>query len=219
MAIAFVNSAYELQDSSTLTRQIPAPADIVAGNLLICIFTGHNLFTISSTPSGWTDLIVIDGGTDQTTCISYKIATAGDVGATSYSWDISPYSSGVEFMAQYSGVDGTSPINDYDAQATSSGTSHATPSVTTTVNGCMIISAFSFDAPSAVSWSGGGDNERIDQYTPTFFSSLAVYDSEQASAGSVSKTGTSSLSDSGIAAIVALAPSSGGPAQSSNFFF
>lgn len=219
MTIAFVNSNYEIQDSSPTSRAIPAPADIVPGNLLICIFTGHNLFTISSTPSGWTNLIVQDGGTDCTMLVSWKIATAGDVGTTYYTWVTSASSSGIEYMAQYSGVDTTSPINDYDSASTASGTSHATPSIITTVNGCMIISAFCADAPSSASWSGGGDNERVDQQTPTLFMNLAVYDSEQATAGSVSKTGTLSLSDVGATAIVALAPSTGTPSQSSNFFF
>jgi hypothetical protein len=70
----------------------------------------------------------------------------------------------------------------------------------------MILSVFGQDEASAGSWSGGGDNERQDLSDTGFFENTSFYDSIQVTAGNVSKTATSSLTDPAFAAIIALRP-------------
>src|SRR5206468_6814108 len=45
-------------------------------------------------------------------------------------------------IVAYSGVDTTTPIDVENGQATSSGTTHSTPSITTTVANAMLVASF-----------------------------------------------------------------------------
>lgn len=210
MTIAFVTGASETSTSTT-NRVVPAPASIVAGNLLIAILSGHNVFTISGRPAGWNNVLIQNQAADQTLAIEYKIATAGDVGMTAGTWTLNTASAGIEAMLQYSGTAGSATvIHQAAGTTTANGTIHATPSIVTTVNGCMIFSAFSQDVAASVSWTQAGENERFDAFDVNFFETTAGYDSVQASGGTISKTGISTASDAGLAFIVALAPAAGG---------
>ena len=210
MAIAYVSGGNLGEgQSGGSTKTVAAPSGIVAGNLLVMIFFGHNVTTISTRPSGWSNAITQDQGSDGTLIVEYKVAVAGDVGATSYTWELSAGAGGMSAMVQYSGVDETAPIHVSNSTSTSSGTSHTTPTITPTVDGCMILSVFGFDGPAGNTWSGGGDTERVD-YAGNFTVSASLYESLQSTAASVSKTGTSTNSDTAAVAIIALEPAGGG---------
>ena len=198
--------ASETQNSGTDTRVIPAPTNIAVGDLLVAIFLGHNTFTISARPSGWANWILQDESTDETLCVEWKIAAAGDVGASSYTWTTSAAAAGPEIMLRITGHN-SSPLNVKNSGTSGNGTSHTTPSITTTVADCLVLSIFGMDESSANSWSGGGTNEHADLADTGYYESGAVYSSTQASPGSVSKTGTSSLTDPAVTAIIAIKPS------------
>jgi hypothetical protein len=201
--------ASETQNTSTTTRIVPAPASIAEGDLLVAAFWGHNTFTISARPSGWANWILQDESTDETLCVEWKIAAAGDVGATSYQWTTSASASGPETMLRITGHDKTTPLNVSNSGSTANGTSHTTPNITTTVTDTLVLSFFGQDESSAGTWSGGGDTEHADQADTGFFQNGAVYSSTQASIATVSKTATSSLTDPAVVGILAIKPTGG----------
>lgn len=201
--------ASETQNTSTTTRVVPAPTNISVGDLLVAVISGHNVFTISARPTGWANWILQDQVGDQTVAVEWKIAESGDVGATSYSWTLGASAAGVEAMLRITGHDST-PLDVKNSNETANGTSHTTPTITTTVADTLVLSIFAQDESSAGTWSGGGDTEHVDLSDTGFFENTAVYSSTQASAGNVSKTGTSSLTDPAVTAIIAIKPTVAG---------
>lgn len=94
-------------------------------------------------------------------------------------------------------------------QQTASGTSHATPSLTTGENDALVLSHFGADTNTTKTWTGGGTTELMDAEEATANINLAVYSSVQATAGSVSKTGTSSGNQACDTGIIAFSPNAG----------
>jgi hypothetical protein len=201
--------ASETQNSSTTTRDVPAPPNIAVGNLLVAIIFGHNNFTINTRPSGWGNWILQDESTDETLCVEWKEAVAGDVGATSFQWTTTGSSSGPEIMLRITGQKATTPLDVKSSGTSPNGTSHTTPTIATTVIDTLILSFFGQDETSAGTWSGGGDTEHADLADTGFFQNGSVYSSAQASIGNVSKTATSSLTDPAVVGIIAIKPASG----------
>lgn len=207
-APVYVSHTLISNTGGTTTHTIDAPADIVEGNLLLMFLFIHNAGrAVSSRPAGWAAMpwSPLDGSTEMSMFVEWKIADSGDESATDYTWELDAGGGGSQFMVQYSGVNGSNPFNDDDGTNTASGTTHTTPTITTNVNGCLILSAFSLDSSGGNSWSGGGDTERLD-VDGSFGVVSSIYESLQATAGSVSKTATCTGSDPAEVCIIALEP-------------
>lgn len=115
MAVAFVNSA-TTTGTNTSSFVVNAPASIVAGNLLIMALatsTTASSGTTANAPSGWTAYSaspVVGSSTGTALYMWWKLATAGDVGASTYTATFTGTTSDVSVAAtvvQYSGVDTT----------------------------------------------------------------------------------------------------------------
>jgi hypothetical protein len=203
------NIASETQDSSTTNRIVPAPASIAVGDLLVAFIFMHNTGTVSTRPSGWANWITQNEGTDETLIVEWKIAEAGDVGASTFTWTTSAAAAGPEICLRITGHNAT-PLDVLNSGSSPNGTSHTTPNITTTVTDTLVLSIFGQDESSAGTWSGGGTTEQADLADTGWFQNGAVYSSEQASIATISKTGTSSLTDPAVTAIIAIKPPSSG---------
>src|SRR2546428_2933056 len=110
-------------------------------------------------------------------------------------------------IVSYSGVDTTTPINVENGQATAASTTHSTPSITTTVANCRLVTSFA--RAGTGTWTPpAGMTERSDSTAQAV--ALGVDDLLQASAGAPgTKTATASVSKVGATHILALRPGGG----------
>lgn len=100
------------------------------------------------------------------TRLYFRTITASDIGKR-YTWKLSGKTKWEVLLSVYSGVDQSNPIHQH-AEATSPNftTSHTTPNVTTSIDGCWIHSAVFDTASTTTSWSAPvGENIRAIQYT------------------------------------------------------
>lgn len=197
---------------------LAVPSGVQNGDLLIVHHTRANTGANAGAAShaSWTNLnvggaSVIDDGTDDQACILWRIANNEPADYT-FSQNAGTGSGGTAAMLAYRGVDGTTPIPQHAGQAdTSANTTFVTPEITTTDVDAWVLAFFSTDETATQTWSGGGTNERYDFAQAATSQIASGYDSVQASPATVSKTGTLSASDTGVAIILALKPAGGSP--------
>jgi hypothetical protein len=150
MAIALVAAptVTEQGTSGTSTMTVSYPATVNAGEVLVLSAgTGDTTFTIS----GWTQ-IGSTGTTTDAANMYYKIAV-GNEGGTTFNITVLAGRATVS-IARYSGVDLVTPID--VAASTANGTTGSSLNVTgitTTKNGCMLVSTFSGNSAQSLSYT------------------------------------------------------------------
>jgi hypothetical protein len=141
--VVFQSISVGKRSTDGFTVTVNKPTGTVEGDLLIAFIAKDDDDAITGVPTGWT-LIVGQAAQYQArfNCY-YKIATASE--PDSYTWrgDREQY---VGVILRYTGHDPTNPINAYaSASSSTANNSPVAPSVTTTVDGCLIIQAFGAD--------------------------------------------------------------------------
>jgi hypothetical protein len=203
---------------STTSLTINKPAGTVEGDVLIATLGVFDA-TIS-TPSGWTLApgcpveSQVSGVTWRRLYTFHKLA--GPSEPASYSFAISVATQVSGGIAAYSGMDPDEYlIASSTGKGEADGTTVSTGSITPTVDGCTIVSAFTADVYNNVgpaTWSIPGTTERFDVYDTGTFMTTALADEDQATAAAVSRTGTvSANSIRRLSMILALAPAPVGP--------
>lgn len=145
------------------TLSITKPTGLAVNDLMIAsIAQGENGSgsLANATASGWTLVqgtsFGASGNTSRQATVLYKVATAADVSATSFSFTVSNPGTdkAAGIVAAFYNVDATSPIEVVGAWGTGSGTSITAPGVTTvSANSGLVMLAFSGDNNSYSSWS------------------------------------------------------------------
>jgi len=197
--------------SLTLAR----PAGVLPGDVMVAAIAvrGGTATGITSVPAGWTlvpgGANPIDNGTDLKLAVYYKAATAAE--PANYTWGFSSSEKASGGIQAYANVDPADPIDAALGQATPSGTTHSTPSVTTTLDGTMLVASFA--TATGANWTPQtpGLTERYEaasrggaQATRT---SSEGTDQLQAAAGATgAKTSMASRAAVGVAHLLALAP-------------
>lgn len=210
--------------SGTTTIAPGLPTGTIAGDLLLMFLENQGTGESAPTASGWTQLLTQvtadDGGagnTDTRLTVLYRIAASGSDATTTND-------PGDHIVGRIIGItrgtfDGTTPFH----QSTSSkedtaDTSASLPTVTTTINNCLIIGAIAHgnDPASAgtanySSWTNaalGSVTERIDNTrTDGNGGGLGVYSGTLATAGAVGNTtATLAVASYKAMATIAIAP-------------
>lgn len=146
-----VYKSHTTAQSTTNTLSIDYP-DCNAGDLLIAII-GHDYAKTATTsvPSGWATLIEEANNSVFYGDIRayYKIATGSETGSATWVFNDSPNNDYVKgSIIVFSGVDVQNPINAYaSASDTSINNDAIAPSVTTTVDNCLILRGYSIRHP------------------------------------------------------------------------
>lgn len=108
-------------------------------NLLVAMIFCANATTITMSSGGWTALTSVatgSGGSARAFRMFYKIAGAGESTTVSTT---NGNNSWVLTVAEYSGIDTTTPKNVENAQSNASGNAQTTPTVTPTGSGDILI--------------------------------------------------------------------------------
>ena len=99
--------------------------------------------------------------TDSALAVYYHVAGAAE--GASYFWDLTIGNTGaVGGIQSFAGVNTVSPIDQFSGQNTPLGLAHSAPSIATTVNGAMIVTAYAF-ASSATWTPPAGMTESFDR--------------------------------------------------------
>lgn len=134
MAVAFVSAGTAVAGTTSLT--VAWPGSQSSGDIGLLLIETANAATVVA--SGWTELAsspVESAVSTHGLHVLYKIAAGSDA-------DVSVsglLNHAIARILVFSGVDGTSPINDTTQQAASTGTSITLPSVTTDASNCAIV--------------------------------------------------------------------------------
>jgi hypothetical protein len=203
-AITFHGAASASDAGTSLT--ISKPAGVVNNDVLIAAISYIGGTTNSVTaPPGWTLVRRIDN--DNTVGLAIYRKIAANEGA-SYTWTLSLSESVSGGIQAYAGVDTTTPIDVEAGQPTPFGTSHSTPSVTTTGPNEMLVTSFMVNSTTTFT-PPGGETERYDVASGDTTSE--GNDQPQAAAGATGiKTATAGDVGVGAAHILALRPQAGG---------
>ncbi|MEK7795238.1 MAG: DUF6701 domain-containing protein, partial [Candidatus Hydrogenedentota bacterium] len=124
---------------------LPTPAGTAADDVMIASI-GFQPSTLTITPpAGWTSIrrTVNAAGTANTLETFRRTAIAGEPAVHRFVFSAA-VTAAVGGIQSFAGVDTTLPVDVENGQSTASALTHATPSVTTTVAGTMIVTAHTF---------------------------------------------------------------------------
>jgi inosine-uridine nucleoside N-ribohydrolase len=212
-------SAVTYASDSTTSVRLAVPAGAQAGDLLLAsIGVGRSSGSVQpalTAPAGWTLVSRTDQGSAGTIAVYRHVLTAGE---TAFTWTTSAAVGGTAYLAAFGGVDTSNPVSASSGRVITKGTSSiATPSVTTTAAGSMLVASYYGYRTKAksTSWAPpSGMTELGDATNSSGTRSGSLDQGLQASAGaSGAKTAVSSNpQDDSIAVLTALEPA---PAASS----
>ena len=157
---AFRAAASATTTGTTLT--ITKPSGTATNDVLVASIAVTPSTATITPPSGWTLVRRMDnaGPTSNSLAVYYKAAGASE--PASYAWGLSGSSFTVGGIQGFTGIDTASPLEVENGQSTASGTTHATPSITTSVANAMLVASHAF--ASSQSWTPpSGMTESFDQ--------------------------------------------------------
>lgn len=154
-------------NNGATTLTITRPAGVVLNDVMVAAISvrGGSGTAITSVPAGWTlvpgGTNPIDNGTTLKMAVYYKVATAAE--PADYTWGFSSSEKASGGIQAYANVDTAGPIDVALGQTTPSGTDHSTPSITTTLDGAMLVASFA--AANGATWipQTPGLDERYDE--------------------------------------------------------
>jgi hypothetical protein len=225
-AKTYFRSASSIATTSSSSVTLSAPTNTTVGDLLLMNVDTNGGGTAFSAPAGWTSISAatnysgnaLGGGYS---ILAYRIATSADVGA-SYVISLGATRASVARIVDYVGVETSSPFeNTFTAGTNPAGgtstTSFSYPSVTTTVNNTTVVfGALAFPTGAATTITPpAGTTQRV-ALSATGTSpdiTTEIGDFVQATAGTVSKTGSLAASSPWGAGTIALNPATAGTLQ------
>lgn len=205
-AIVFGSYGTDQNGSGATTLTIDKPSGVAAKDLLLAQITFHSGLNITvNPPSGWVLVLRTNRETDIGQAIYYRIATADDVAATSYSWGISPSEKAAGAILRYTDVRPVDPVN---VSAGSSGESNplTAPSVTTTEANTLLVTFFGVKKTTTLTVPSG----MTARYTGNYFQNpqdvtVLVADVARPSSGATgARTSSAGSVDKWVAQSVAL---------------
>ncbi len=198
--------------SKGLTLTIPFPAGVVDGDLLVAFISSKIPSGDINTPSGWTAVGPrIAAGGWITGQAFYRIA-ASEGASQNFTTTVSERSSGV--MLRIDGQHASTFLNAFasDSNTSSSETSSVSPSVTTTADGCLVLSFHANrDAEAPTDGAPPSGMSQVAHTTASFGAAAAVAQATQATMGATgAKSWTLDAAGAWITWTVAIAPATTG---------
>jgi len=188
---------------SAASVSVTIPATTQIGDLIL-VHLGNVGNDTVGTPAGWTSLLTqVATGNTATQNILYKVAEAGDIGATAtFTFSSASHACCAECRV-YKGVDTTTPIDVAISQSTGSSTSPTGPGVTTVTDGAIAVAFYlAVDGgPTGPTWTA--PSGYANEYTTTTArasgaqAALAAYDKAITPAGATGDA-VATISSSGL---------------------
>jgi hypothetical protein len=158
VALRALSTVTGLNDQAT----VPIPATASPGDLLIVVISTNDGAALITPPAGWTEEAEVSHSSNFAKLAVYsRLYQSGD-GDPVFTFSNSfPFAAS---MTAWSGADDTTPINAKNSASADSGTSGNIncPSVTTTVDDCLLFCAYTVDRGNVSYAPPSGMTERID---------------------------------------------------------
>jgi len=147
--ISFRSASSNAAASGSLA--INKPTGTVQGDVMFASIAIRPETGTITAPSGWTLVRRVNNtnSNENTLATYYKVAGTGE--PASYTWSFSTSSGAAGGITTFTGVDTSDPIDVENGQNTANGTTHASPSITTTIANTMLVTAHAFS--SSTTWS------------------------------------------------------------------
>lgn len=206
MAVAFKN-ATGANNSGTTTWTVTKPAWVADGDMLILFAGSDSVHTITTAPSGFTQIqSTIGTGTDDSSLtIWWKQASS-----ESATWDIvfGASESGATGLLGYTGHLASTAPESVAGTRPASSTLIAAPSITPSVNDCMVVAIYGADpagAPTGTADASPAATERLD-FANSALQHLYAQDFLQTTAAAVVLEATMTAADTYCTISLAIKP-------------
>jgi len=190
---------------------INRPAGTIQDDVMVASVAVRPSTVTITAPSGWTLERRTNNGAGTTNSLATYWKVAGAAEPASYTWGLSSNTGAVGGIQSFSGVDTASVVDVENGQTTASSTSHATPSVTTTVANAMLVTSHGYS--SSGTWTppaGMTEGFEVASLAPDNGAGISMsgnYALQAAAGASGTKTATATAAaDTGNAHILALRP-------------
>ena len=195
--------------TATTTATVTVPTEIEIDDIrYIWIAARAGSLPTITTPSGYTLVRATSNAATMRAALYWKRVTApfseGDVAVT-----ISTSSSVAWVSWAQRGTHKTVPIDVENVAATASGTSHATPNVTTTKDKALVLCCYAVDASSTWTPPSGFTEEADVQPAAAAPAVMVCYKTQNALGATGAQTGVSSGTGAGVAQIAGITPLAG----------
>ena len=213
--VAGITPAFRAASSAATTGAtltVTKPSGTATNDVLVASIAVTPSSVAITPPSGWTLVRRVDnaGPTSNSLAVYYKAAVAGE--PASYAWGVSGAAFAVGGVQAFTGIDTANPVLVENGQATASSTTHATPSITTSVSNAMLVASHAF--ASSRTWTPpSGMSESFDRpsgansATGLSIEGSRVLQAAAAASGAKSATAAGDA-DAGNAHLLALRPAS-----------
>ena len=201
-------NTYVSSSTSTMDMALTVPSSVRANDVLIAtLFAGDYLSTslpVVTAPGGWTLVTQVAHGTAALLQVYSRVAVAGDAGAT-FHWTTNVWVGAACSVVAYSNASSVAPV---DAKASqdnaTAATSYATPQVTTTAAGDLLLAGFAgYSQNGVTSWAAPAAMTQRLNFNNAGLLSLSNDDKIQSAAGA-SGTFSSSVTPGQAYALTAL---------------
>jgi hypothetical protein len=148
----------------TTTVTIDRPAGVADGDVLIGQITADNNPDVTSAPAGWSTVLAPrSASTMARLFVYYHVVTDASTEPATYTWQLSSAQKWNAGLADFQGVDPTTPFDTAASGATAFGTSTiAVPGVTTVTPGALVVGGIGVDSGSATVTQPTGWTEALE---------------------------------------------------------
>ena len=190
------------------TLVLPKPAGTNTGDVLVAAITVVPASQTIATPAGWTLRFSDNAGANARLAMFTRVVPAADGAVASYSFTFGGGHQGATGgIVAFIGVDNAAPVDVSGRQATAVGYAHATPSVTTTARGSVLVGVFAMPGSTDDWFPPAGMIEAIDVTSEAVRPNAAgvglTMTFEPRIAPGATGTRTATATDTGIAAAAA----------------
>ncbi len=206
-------SSVDTGSTTASSLNLAAPATLMVGDLMVLEIDATGSTAIA-TPTGWTSL---GGATSNIGYyeVAYKIAAAGDLGAT-YTLNLATARQAVARIVAFLGVDTASPI-EASAFGTGTGTTASFTAITTTVPNSLVITgtaaSLAGSLPTITPLSGTLDLLTDDDTASTWLATDESYYNKSGAASTGSTSSTVAPSSNWRTSNIAMQPATSGALQ------
>ncbi|MCR4332116.1 MAG: hypothetical protein NUV34_05350 [Sulfuricaulis sp.] len=202
---------FALRPATTSTLTISKPAGTATADVMIASVSVTPSTVTITPPVGWTLVRQVTQGSATSSKLAtyYRVAGVGEPASFFWTFSGGSHSGVVGGIMSFSGVDNVTPIDAEAGNATASATTHTAPSVTTTLDNGMLVTAH--ELTSSRTWTPpGGMTEAVDvaSLTPSNASGIALemnYEARTTAGATGTRTATvGGDADSGATQSVAL---------------
>lgn len=196
--ITYISSSSTSNAAST-SIVVPAPANLQDGDVMITCIDSNDGPSAITTLAGWTQINKVttaNGNISAEMATYYKVASSE---SGNYTWTTASSTRNSAALSVFRGVKTTAVVNTSAAQTTASSATQTAPTITPTVDNCMLVFCVSSDATGAYTYTPPtGYTEAVDIGSASAMEIAYKLQTTAAATGAVSATCSTASTSGGF---------------------